>query len=186
MEEIVLTEPERLDTRQATPCRDLVGGEVRVRVRRVGVCGTDIHAFYGRQPFFTYPRVLGHELAVEVMEIADDVSRLSPGMLCAVEPYLNDRHSQASKRGKTNCLRRTPSSGCPHRWEECGLNWSFPQRSFTPRRISASIKSRSSRRYVSGHMLLNEAGRKAETSVPSSEQAPLGSAAQLSQKTVPV
>ena len=40
--------------------------EALVRVRRVGVCGTDMHAYRGRQPFFTYPRILGHELAVEV------------------------------------------------------------------------------------------------------------------------
>ena len=40
-----------------------------VRVRRVGICGTDLHAFTGTQPFFTYPRILGHELAVEVVDI---------------------------------------------------------------------------------------------------------------------
>jgi threonine dehydrogenase-like Zn-dependent dehydrogenase len=38
-----------------------------VRVHRIGVCGTDLHAFRGRQPFFSYPRVLGHELGVEVV-----------------------------------------------------------------------------------------------------------------------
>ncbi len=38
-------------------------GEALVRIRRVGVCGTDIHAYRGRQPFFTYPRVFGHELS---------------------------------------------------------------------------------------------------------------------------
>ena len=42
-------------------------GEVQVRVRRVGICGTDLHAFAGKHPFFSYPRILGHELAVEVV-----------------------------------------------------------------------------------------------------------------------
>ena len=40
-------------------------GEALVSVRSIGVCGTDIHAFHGRQPFFEYPRVLGHELGVD-------------------------------------------------------------------------------------------------------------------------
>ena len=43
-------------------------GEVLVRVRRAGVCGTDFHIFRGKQPFLTYPRVIGHELAGEVVE----------------------------------------------------------------------------------------------------------------------
>lgn len=77
-------------------------GEARVRIRCIGVCGTDIHAFHGRQPFFEYPRILGHELAAEVVSINGD-SDLEPGQLVAVEPYLNDPTSPASKRGMTNC-----------------------------------------------------------------------------------
>jgi len=37
-------------------------GEALLKTRAVGICGTDIHAFAGRQPFFSYPRVLGHEI----------------------------------------------------------------------------------------------------------------------------
>ena len=40
-------------------------GEVLVRIRRIGICGTDLHAFQGKQAFFSYPRVLGHELSGE-------------------------------------------------------------------------------------------------------------------------
>jgi threonine dehydrogenase-like Zn-dependent dehydrogenase len=43
-------------------------GEALLRIRRVGVCGTDLHAFEGTQPFFSYPRVLGHELAGELVD----------------------------------------------------------------------------------------------------------------------
>lgn len=80
------------------------GGDdlVLVRVHRVGICGTDIHAFHGRQPFFEYPRILGHELGVEVLE-APACSPLKAGDRCSVEPYLNNPKSQASRRGKTNC-----------------------------------------------------------------------------------
>src|SRR6187399_2820784 len=39
-----------------------------IKIKRVGVCGTDLHAFEGTQPFFKYPRILGHELAGELVE----------------------------------------------------------------------------------------------------------------------
>ncbi|MGK0184935.1 MAG: 2-desacetyl-2-hydroxyethyl bacteriochlorophyllide A dehydrogenase [Verrucomicrobiales bacterium] len=103
MREIVLTNPGRFDFRDAAPCEPLNDGDVRVRVRTIGICGTDIHAYHGRQPFFTYPRVLGHELGVEVIECANSSTALRPGMLCSVEPYLNNPATQASRRGRTNC-----------------------------------------------------------------------------------
>jgi 2-desacetyl-2-hydroxyethyl bacteriochlorophyllide A dehydrogenase len=77
--------------------------EVSVRVRRVGVCGTDYHAFRGNQPFFRYPRVLGHELSVEVLSAGEDGTGLKEGDRCAIEPYLNCGHCSACLRGKTNC-----------------------------------------------------------------------------------
>lgn len=99
--EIVLAEPGRLEGRLgALP--EPVPGEARLRIRRIGVCGTDIHAFHGRQPFFEYPRILGHELAAEVVSV-NGTSDLKPGEWVAVEPYLNDPESPASRRGRTNC-----------------------------------------------------------------------------------
>lgn len=77
-------------------------GDVLVRVHRIGVCGTDLHAFAGKQPFFTYPRVLGHELGVEVID-AGDAPNLKAGDRCAVEPYLNCGRCIACRRGKPNC-----------------------------------------------------------------------------------
>jgi 2-desacetyl-2-hydroxyethyl bacteriochlorophyllide A dehydrogenase len=80
-------------------------GEALVRVHRVGICGTDLHAFRGRQPFFSYPRILGHELGVEVVALGPGTEKmqLAPGDLCSIEPYLNCGHCIACRRGKTNC-----------------------------------------------------------------------------------
>lgn len=82
-------------------------GEALVRVKRVGICGTDLHAFRGRQPFFTYPRILGHELGVEVVALGEPLGRstLQVGDICAVEPYLNCGVCSACRRGKTNCCQ---------------------------------------------------------------------------------
>jgi len=78
-------------------------GEALVRVHRIGVCGTDLHAFAGKQPFFTYPRVLGHELGVEVLDPGSEPHGLRAGDRCSVEPYLNCGRCIACRRGKPNC-----------------------------------------------------------------------------------
>jgi threonine dehydrogenase-like Zn-dependent dehydrogenase len=78
-------------------------GTALVRVHRIGVCGTDLHAFAGKQPFFTYPRVLGHELGVEVLDPGTEPNGLRAGDRCSVEPYLNCGTCIACRRGKPNC-----------------------------------------------------------------------------------
>lgn len=98
--QIVLTRPGRFDTGYG-PVVEPGPGEAQVWIRHIGVCGTDIHAFYGRQPFFEYPRILGHELGGEV--VSANCEQLKRGDLCAVEPYLNDPRSPASRWGKSNC-----------------------------------------------------------------------------------
>jgi 2-desacetyl-2-hydroxyethyl bacteriochlorophyllide A dehydrogenase len=78
-------------------------GEALVRVRRIGVCGTDIHAYAGKQPFFSYPRILGHELGVQVIATGHGVINVKPGDKCSVEPYINCQKCIACRRGKPNC-----------------------------------------------------------------------------------
>lgn len=81
-------------------------GEALVRVQRVGICGTDVSAYLGKMPFVTYPRILGHELGVEVLAVGDGVANVKPGDRCSVEPYINDPTSFASRRGRPNCCER--------------------------------------------------------------------------------
>lgn len=101
--QIILAEPGHFEAVSApVPVADESAGEALIRIRHIGVCGTDIHAYHGRQPFFEYPRILGHELGAEVISAPAD-SGFAPGDLTAVEPYLNDPDSAASRRGKTNC-----------------------------------------------------------------------------------
>lgn len=79
-------------------------GEVLVKVRRIGVCGTDLHIFTGNQPYLSYPRVMGHELAATVEE-APSGSRLKPGDTVSIIPYISCGHCSACLKGKTNCCR---------------------------------------------------------------------------------
>ncbi|HVZ96462.1 MAG TPA: zinc-binding alcohol dehydrogenase family protein [Chitinophagaceae bacterium] len=73
-----------------------------LRIKRIGVCGTDLHAFEGTQPYFSYPRILGHELAAEITAI-DGSHDFSPGELVTFIPYFHCGHCIACRNGKTNC-----------------------------------------------------------------------------------
>jgi 2-desacetyl-2-hydroxyethyl bacteriochlorophyllide A dehydrogenase len=78
--------------------------EVLVRVRRVGMCGTDMHIFRGVQPFLTYPRVMGHEISGEVVR-SPEGSNLRPGEPVYVVPYLSCGQCSACRKHRPNCCK---------------------------------------------------------------------------------
>ncbi|HZZ25607.1 MAG TPA: zinc-binding alcohol dehydrogenase family protein [Roseiarcus sp.] len=80
-------------------------GEVLVRIRRAGVCGTDLHIYEGTHPFLEYPRVIGHELSGEVEETGPGCA-IAVGQKVFIIPYLSCGACVACRRGKTNCCQR--------------------------------------------------------------------------------
>ncbi|OHV08025.1 zinc-binding alcohol dehydrogenase family protein [Kushneria phosphatilytica] len=80
-------------------------GEVLLDMRRVGICGTDIHAFGGNQPYFSYPRVLGHELAGRIVATGSTADRGLIGHDACIIPYLHCGQCAACRRGRTNCCQ---------------------------------------------------------------------------------
>ena len=77
--------------------------EALIRTSRMGICGTDVSCYLGKFPFFDYPRIPGHELGVEVLEVGQNVKNVKPGDRCSVEPYLNCGTCHACKKGLGNC-----------------------------------------------------------------------------------
>ncbi len=77
--------------------------DVIVRVHRVGICGTDLGGYLGKMPFYSYPRIPGHELGVEVVAVGSEINHVKVGDRCSVEPYINNPASHASQRGRGNC-----------------------------------------------------------------------------------
>jgi 2-desacetyl-2-hydroxyethyl bacteriochlorophyllide A dehydrogenase len=73
-----------------------------IKIKRIGICGTDLHAFRGTQPFFSYPRILGHELSGELVE-ADNAPGFTIGERVTFIPYINCGQCVACKNGKPNC-----------------------------------------------------------------------------------
>jgi len=86
-------------------------GEVLLRVHRIGICGTDISGYLGKMPFFSYPRIPGHELGVEVLAVGAGVTNVAPGDRCSVEPYINCGYCYSCRRGHTNCCETNKTLG---------------------------------------------------------------------------
>src|SRR5947207_1164782 len=103
MKAISLERPQRFQFIDTAEPASPGPGEALVKVHRVGICGTDYGGFLGKMPFFSYPRIPGHELGVEVLAVGTGVTNVTPGDRCSVEPYLNCQKCYSCRRGHTNC-----------------------------------------------------------------------------------
>ncbi|HEX4007386.1 MAG TPA: zinc-binding alcohol dehydrogenase family protein [Acidobacteriaceae bacterium] len=102
MKQIVLEMPGRFIERDvAAPVA--MPGQALVEIARVGVCGSDFHAFAGRQPIYTFPRVIGHELSGVVVEAPANDRGIRAGDRCAIEPYLTCGECRTCLQGRNNC-----------------------------------------------------------------------------------
>ncbi len=100
MKTLICSEPGKFSYGEASlPVRD--HDQTLLRLHRVGICGTDLHAFEGTQPYFSYPRILGHELAAEIVET--DAPGFAKGDAVTVIPYFNCGKCIACTSGKPNC-----------------------------------------------------------------------------------
>lgn len=81
-------------------------GEAMLRVEAVSICGSDIHAVAGRMPLFSFPRIIGHEIAATVLEVdAGNAQGLQVGDLIVVMPGIFCGTCIACRKGKTNCCK---------------------------------------------------------------------------------
>ncbi|POT56247.1 galactonate oxidoreductase [Citrobacter amalonaticus] len=80
--------------------------EALIKIKSVGICGTDIHAWSGNQPFFSYPRVLGHEICGEIVALGKNIQNLNNGQQVAVIPYVACQQCPACESGRTNCCEK--------------------------------------------------------------------------------
>lgn len=120
MRSVVCTRPGlmELEDRETPACG---AGEALLRIRRIGICGTDIHAYGGNQPYFDYPRVLGHELAGEVLQVSEGGDQAMVGQQASLIPYLHCGECRACQRGLTNCCQRMQVIGVHRDGGMCDL-----------------------------------------------------------------
>lgn len=101
MKALICTEPRKLEY-ASVKYPQLQPGKAIIKIKRIGVCGTDLHAFEGTQPFFEYPRILGHELSGELID-AGNAPGFELGEAVTFLPYYNCGNCIACRMGKTNC-----------------------------------------------------------------------------------
>lgn len=98
---VIVDEPNRMAV-QERPMPEPAHGEVRVRVRYAGICGSDLHIFHGKNPFVAYPRVIGHEFVGRITAVGDGVDRARIGQVVVVDPVISCGHCYACRVGRRN------------------------------------------------------------------------------------
>jgi len=104
MKAVVLERPGQFSMVDMEPPEKPRLGEAAVAVRDVGICGSDLGALQGEHPFFSYPRIIGHEFGVEIEAVGENEKGLAVGDRCTVQPYRSCGSCIACRRGKTNCF----------------------------------------------------------------------------------
>ena len=99
---ISVQSPHDLQARETAPPESPKTGEILLRVRRAGICGSDMHIFHGQNPFATYPRIIGHEFAGSIEAIGSGVEGLRPGDRVVVDPVVSCGHCYACRVGRPN------------------------------------------------------------------------------------
>jgi threonine dehydrogenase-like Zn-dependent dehydrogenase len=111
-------------------------GEVLLRVRRAGLCGTDLSTFLGKNPLVSYPRVIGHEIAGTIEAVGSGVAAWSPGAAVAVSPYKNCGACAACRHRRPNACRNNQTLGVQREGALADFAVVAPDRLFTSASLS--------------------------------------------------
>lgn len=127
MKTIVLEEPKNFKMTETPEPAQPEAGEAVVKVHRVGICGTDLSGYLGKMPFYSYPRIPGHELGVEVVGVGEGVEHVAVGDRCSIEPYINCETCYACRKGNSNCCEKLQVLGV-HKDGGLRLQFTLPAR----------------------------------------------------------
>src|SRR5580700_12001363 len=85
--------------------------DATMRIRRIGLCGTDLSTFLGKNPLVTYPRIPGHEVAATLERVPANNLGLVEGMDVTMSPYTSCGECTACKQGRANSCRANQTLG---------------------------------------------------------------------------
>ncbi|MCD8352285.1 MAG: zinc-binding alcohol dehydrogenase family protein [Planctomycetaceae bacterium] len=109
-QKILIPEPGRVVVEDA-PMPEPKANEALVRVMLGGICGSDVGTYRGTFAYSSYPRIPGHELAVEVVEVGDNPHGIEKGMLATINPYYNCGVCYPCRTGRQNCCVANETMG---------------------------------------------------------------------------
>ena len=108
MRQVTLTEPKHPEFKNMpdqTP-EDLKDSEILLNVKRIGICGSEIHSYHGLHPATCYPVVQGHEYSAEVVAVGPAVTAVKPGDYATARPQLVCGECGPCRRGQDNVCER--------------------------------------------------------------------------------
>lgn len=110
MKALVMTGPRAARIEEVAEPR-MKPGEALLRVHRVGLCGSDLNSFRGRNPMVSFPRVPGHEMAATIVALHEEHLPLSVGMDVTLSPYTSCGHCAACQSGRNNACQPNQTRG---------------------------------------------------------------------------
>ncbi len=108
---IRVSEPKRIEIVEQEIPDALQDGEVLVRMKSGGICGSDMHLYHGSLPFATYPRIIGHELAGEIAGAGKGVGSVTAGDHVVIDPVVSCGTCYACRAGRYNVCRSVKVRG---------------------------------------------------------------------------
>lgn len=103
MKAVSLDSPKTAGVREVPTAVRKSDNDVLIKVKALGICGSDVGAYKGTNPLVTYPRIIGHEIGGEVLEIGQNEKGIKPGDKVILEPYIPCYNCYPCSIGRTNC-----------------------------------------------------------------------------------
>jgi L-iditol 2-dehydrogenase/threonine 3-dehydrogenase len=111
MRQAIMVEPGRIDFREVQEPAILKGNEVLLNIKKIGICGSDIHVYHGKHPATSYPVVQGHEFSALVAAVGNEVTKVQPGMKATARPQIVCGECAPCKRGQYNVCQNLRVEG---------------------------------------------------------------------------
>jgi len=125
MRTIRLLKPKQFEQQEIAEPAAPGAGEALVRVHHMGICGSDFSGYLGKMPFFSYPRIPGHELGVEVLAVGPGVTEVRVGDPTSTAKIARPASGAGATAVKTcRCWECIPMAAC-------GPGWFCPHASYT-------------------------------------------------------
>ena len=111
MRQAIMISPGVIEHRNIPEPGQLKDNEILLKIKRIGVCGSDIHVFHGKHPATPYPVVQGHEYSAIVESVGKKVTKVKPGMRATARPQLVCGECGPCKRGQYNACQKLKVQG---------------------------------------------------------------------------
>lgn len=111
MRQVVMLAPGEIEMREVDKPVLINPDEILLRIEKIGICGSDIHVYYGQHPATPYPVVQGHEYSATVVEVGEKVTVVKPGMKATARPQLVCGKCAPCRRGQYNVCQELKVQG---------------------------------------------------------------------------